>query len=153
MRRAEGRGPGRIPGAAATCGRSSSIRSPSARTASGSNMFRPSTMIGLAIRSLDPGQVERPEFLPLRADEEGVRACAASIGVLAVDRPAGDFAGRSPSCCPWPWDRKAGRTAPSSSELPDDLDARRLADVVGLGLEGQAEDGDLLVLEDPERAS
>ena len=35
-------------------------------------------------------------------------------------------------------------------KLPDDLDRRGLADVVGLGLEGQAQDGDPLVLEDPE---
>ena len=47
-------------------------------------MLRRSTITGLAIRSLEPIEIERAELLPFRDDDQRIGALGAVVGSVAI---------------------------------------------------------------------
>ena len=119
---------------------------------SGSSTLRASTMTGLAIIAAQALEIEAAELVPFRHDHERV---GAGGGVVRVgregDRPRRDRSSAAAAPAPRPDRRRA--PWPRPGQLAADVERRRLANVVGVRLEREAEHRDVLPAHAAERAS
>ena len=113
------------------CGRSSGTRSRAGASAPARRCCGRRTRAAAASRPRSRSRFEELELVPLRHDDDRVRAGGRLVGRLAVRR-------RSPAASgvrwPWPPGRRRARVAPASQEPLDELDApaSRMSSVFGL---------------------